>query len=397
VVSREKVPNCTGCAACQNACGLGAIELIADREGFVYPHLDQDKCIGCGKCAKSCPLLNGSFQSDYFQPDVYAAWNRDDEIRVLSTSGGVFSALAKAVINQGGYVAGAFYDEGFHICHGVISNMDEIPRLRQSKYAQSWIGDTYKTVRELLKSGKMVMFCGTPCQSAGLQQFLGKKYEKLYCCDFICRGVVSPKVYENFLQDMKPDQNVQLTTVHFKNKDFGWNRFSTKLTFEDGSTYHKDRGEDYYMRGYLQHNLYLRPSCHQCKYKTLPRVSDISLGDFWGISNYDPTLDNEKGTSVILVNSTKGRSLLALAQGLLVVHQRSIEEVLAGNSCLLHVAAPGKYREYFFKKMDTCPFDELILTIDKKSQKVPFPMRIRQKLGKIKRRLLNVKWGIGDA
>lgn len=235
MVSREIVPNCTGCAACRNACSLGAIELIADSEGFVYPHVDQKKCVGCGKCAKSCPALNDSPVSGYFQPDVYAAWNRDTEIRVSSTSGGVFSALAQVIIAQGGYVAGAFYSDDFRICHGVISSMDEIPHLRQSKYAQSWIGDTFQTIKKLLKSEKIVLFCGTPCQSAGLQQFLGKEYENLYCCDFICRGVVSPKVYQKFLQDMKPDQSVQLQTVHFKNKDFGWNRFSTKLTFGDGS------------------------------------------------------------------------------------------------------------------------------------------------------------------
>ena len=388
MVSRDIVPNCTGCAACRNACGVGAIELIEDREGFVYPHVDQNKCVNCGKCAKSCPSLCHSKKNEYFYPDVYAAWNQDEEIRLMSTSGGVFSALAQVVIGGGGFVAGAFYDEDFHIRHGVISSMDELPCLRQSKYAQSWIGDTFKTVRQLLKQGKTVLFCGTPCQSAGLQQFLSKEYENLYCCDFICRGVVSPKVYEKFLKDMRPSETVRLKKVHFKNKDFGWNRFSTKLTFSDGSSYHRDRDEDYYMRGYLRHNLYMRPSCHQCQYKTLPRISDISLGDFWGIKNYDSALDNEKGTSVILVNSLKGRKLLAMAQDSLILHKRSLEEVIAGNSCLLQVAEPGKYREFFFKKMDCYPFDKLILKIDRKSQQVPFQVAMRQKLGIIKKSLL---------
>lgn len=388
MVSRENVLNCTGCAACSNACGVGAIELVADREGFVYPHVDQAKCINCGKCVKSCPALHDSPRAGDSPPDVYAAWHKNEEIRLLSTSGGVFSALAQAIIGQGGFVAGAFYDEDFHICHGVISSMDEIPCLRQSKYAQSWIGDTFKTVRQLLKQGKTVLFCGTPCQSAGLQQFLNRSYENLYCCDFICRGVVSPKVYEKFLQDMSPSQTVRLNKVHFKNKDFGWNRFSTKLTFGDGSTYHKDRNEDYYMRGYLRHNLYIRPSCHQCQYKTLPRISDISLGDFWGIGNYDSSLDNEKGTSVILINSQKGQELLDIAQNSLNLYKRSIEEVIAGNSCLLQVAVPGKYRDFFFRKMDRWSFDKLILTIDKKSQKVPLRVAVRQKIGTIKRRLL---------
>ena len=187
---------------------------------------------------------------------------------------------------------------------------------------------------------------------------------------------------------MSPSQTVRLNKVHFKNKDFGWNRFSTKLTFGDGSTYHRDRNEDYYMRGYLRHNLYIRPSCHQCQYKTLPRISDISLGDFWGIGNYDSSLDNEKGTSVILINSQKGQELLDIAQNSLNLYKRSIEEVIAGNSCLLQVAVPGKYRDFFFRKMDRWSFDKLILTIDKKSQKVPLRVAVRQKIGTIKRRLL---------
>lgn len=389
VVSRETVPNCTGCAACQNACNLGAIEMVPDKEGFVYPQVDSKKCVQCGKCAKSCPSLNGIPSSGYVQPEVYAAWNLDTEIRVQSTSGGVFTALAQAVINRGGYVAGAFYDEGFRICHGVVSSLDEIPRLRQSKYAQSWIGDTFTQVRQLLREGKLVLFCGTPCQSAGLQQFLSRKYENLYCCDFICRGVISPKVYEKFLKDMRPTETSQLSVVHFKNKDYGWNRFSTKLTFRDGSIYHRDRNEDYYMRGYLRHNLYIRPSCHRCDYKSLPRISDISLGDFWGIGNYDKTLDNEQGTSVVLVNSEKGKTLFAWAQASLSVHKRSIEEVLAGNSCLLNVAQPGEFRDYFFENVDRYRFDELVIRIDKKSINIPLRYRVYQFIGKVKRFLVN--------
>ena len=387
MVSRNTVPNCTGCSACANACHLDAIELIADKEGFVYPSVDSSKCVKCGKCLKSCPSLQEVDTSRYFQPDVYAAWNTDENIRVLSTSGGVFTALAVAVIEQGGCVAGAFYDENFRICHGVVSSLEEIPRLRQSKYAQSWIGNTFQEIKQLLKSGKTVLFCGSPCQSAGLQQFLGREYDNLYCCDFICRGVISPKVYEKFLKDMQPAKTVPLEKVHFKNKDFGWNRFSTKLTFQDGSIYHKDRNEDYYMRGYLRHNLYIRPSCHQCQYKTLPRISDISLGDFWGIGNFDQTLDNEKGTSVILVNSEKGRTLLAMAQQSLILHRRTLEEVKAGNSCLMNVAQPGKYREFFFANMDRYSFDQLIEKIDKKAVQLPLKERMMLRLRSLGKRL----------
>lgn len=379
--------NCTGCFACQNICALDAISLVPDHEGFWYPRVAQDKCVRCGKCVTHCPSLKKLEFGNYTQPKVYAAWNTDQQIRMESTSGGVFTALAEAVLQNGGYVVGACYDESLSIHHRIISSREEIVSLRQSKYAQSRIDDVLTQVKQLLQQQKMVLFCGTPCQSAGLQQFLGKVYPNLYCCDFICRGVISPKVYQKFLEDMCPDRNTGVDKVHFKNKDFGWNRFSTKLTFHDGSVYQKDRNEDYYMRGYLRHNLYLRPSCHQCEYKSLPRVSDISLGDFWGIGSYDPSLDNEMGTSVVLVNSQKGVVLLELASKDLFLNRRTLDEVRRGNSCLLNAAPPGVFRDYFFRNMDRCRFDRLIRKIDRRSvHGTPGDWLVR-KLRTIKRRL----------
>lgn len=387
MIDKKVTEHCTGCFACQSACNLDAIAFVYDREGFFRPAVDYNKCVQCGKCVTTCPALHPVNTAAYSNPQVFASWNIDDEIRIASTSGGVFSALAEAILENGGHVVGAYYDEDFRIRHGIIHNVEDIPKLRQSKYAQSWIGDVFKEIKTLLKQKEFVLFCGTPCQSAGLQKYLGRAYENLVCCDFICRGVISPKVYEKFLRDMQPDEDTSLTKVHFKNKDFGWNRFSTKLTFNNGSTYHKDRNEDYYMRGYLKYNLYLRPSCHHCQYKSIPRVSDISLGDFWGIGNYDASLDNEHGTSVILVNSEKGRQLLDMAKSKLVLYQRTLPEVLEGNYCLLNAAAPGKYRAYFFKNIDRYRFSTLIEQIDKLDTKIPFRVKALGLLSSIKRKI----------
>lgn len=390
MIDQATACNCTGCSACVNACPVNAVSLKANEQGFCYPHVDYDKCIKCQKCLKVCPSLNPLVVTRDWDPDVYAAWNRDEHIRVESTSGGVFSALADAVLRRGGYVAGAVYDNDFVIRHTLIHSVYDIKHQRQSKYAQSELGTIFREIKALLQSGRLVLFCGTPCQSAGLQKYLGKEYENLICCDFICRGVISPKVYQKFLNDMKPDVQADLQRVHFKNKDFGWNRFSTKLTFSDGRTYHRDRNEDYYMRGYLRHNLYLRDCCYRCDYKTLPRGSDISLGDFWGIGNYDVSLDNEQGTSVVIVNSQKGRELLSWASDSLALFKRTMEEALAGNSCLRNSAAPGKYRAYFFKKMDYVPFAELIEKIDKKTGKQKLSERILQWISLIKHKITGV-------
>ena len=233
MIDQQIEKNCTGCFACENICSPGAIALTADREGFFYPKVDRQKCVNCGLCVSRCPSLNPEKKSAYTQPQVYAAWNLDKTIRVESTSGGVFSALAEAVLSQGGCVVGAYYDGDFQIRHTIIEDLKQLPQLRQSKYAQSHVGLTYREVKARLTQGRTVLFCGTPCQSAGLQSYLGKDYPSLYCCDFICRGVISPKVYEKFLRELSPGGKDTLKKVHFKNKDFGWNRFSTKMA---GST-----------------------------------------------------------------------------------------------------------------------------------------------------------------
>lgn len=359
----------------------------ADDEGFLQPVVNQEKCIKCGLCVKACPIATPQ-HSQCSEPQVYASWNVDEEIRRESTSGGVFTALAEVFIARGGYVAGAVYDHDFKIKHILTNNQEDISLLRQSKYAQSELGNLFFQIRDRLKMGYKVLFCGTPCQAAGLKRFLKKEYDGLYCCDFICRGVISPSVYQKFLSDCGKRHTAMLKRVHFKNKEFGWNRFSTKLSYDDGSSYHLDRDSDYYMRGFLKHNLYIRPSCHMCAFKSIPRYADISLGDFWGIGNYKACLDNDMGTSVVLVNSIKGKELIEWAKNQLYIEPRILDEVIAGNSCLLHSAQEGKFREYFFKKMKTQDFFRLIEKIDKKSVYLTPQERILRGLSNIKHKIV---------
>ena len=356
---------CTGCTSCKSSCPVSAIKMRKNSEGFLFPVVDENICINCGICEKKCPILAEKI-INYDEPIVYAAWNVDEQIRIESTSGGVFTALAKAFIEHGGSVVGATYDENFTIYHVIIKTISEIQRLRQSKYAQSNLKDVFGKIKKLLDQQKKVLFCGTPCQAVGLQYYLGKTYNNLYCCDFICRGVVSPEVYHKFLYDMGM-KSFKLKKVHFKNKDYGWNNFSTKLLFENGLVYQKNRDEDFYMRGYLKHNLYLRPCCYQCMFKTIPRSSDISLGDFWGIGNYKKELDNNRGTSVVLVNSQKGKKLFEWAKKDLYTECRNLAEVLNGNTCLLNSAQEGEFRKYFFENIKKYNFEELIEKIDKKA------------------------------
>lgn len=375
---------CTGCSACMSRCPKQAIILVPNNEGFWYPSVLKTKCVHCNLCVNTCPILKPNQNLNYSEPEVYAAWNRDEEIRIQSTSGGVFSALAKVFIRDGGCVVGARYCEDFTISHYIIKREEDIPLLRQSKYAQSDLHNIFREIQSRLKAGEKVLFCGTPCQSAGLQSFLSKEYHNLYTCDFICRGVISPKVYRKFLTDMSQKYGSVLKTVQFKNKDYGWNRFSTKLGFQNETKYQEDRDNDFYMRGYLKYNLYLRPSCHNCQFKSFPRVSDLSLGDFWGIGNYRKELDTNQGTSVVLINSEKGKELFAKIRNELVCSERTVDEVISGNSCLLHSAPQGEFKAYFFHKMEQVPFDKLIEKIEYKSQH----LTLKEKLAKVIHRII---------
>lgn len=241
-------------------------------------------------------------------PETYAVWSKDQDIRYCSTSGGAFTEFAKAIIADGGLVAGARYNDENLVEHDLIDSYEGIEKLRQSKYMSSSMGDIYKRVKTELDSGRLVGFCGSPCQVAGLYSFLGKEYENLFTMDFICRGMNSPKAFKAWLSEIEQREGCKVTKVWFKYKEGGWKTSPrrTRLDFENGS-YKIYKGEkNLYMHGYLTSNLYIRPCCGDCRFKGVPRKSDVTFADFWGI---DKELDDDKGTSMLLVNSEKGKKI----------------------------------------------------------------------------------------
>ena len=355
--------NCTGCGACLNSCPCDAISMQPDEEGFPYPVIVDESCIDCGQCVAVCPLI-----APYLQPygtpledaTVYAAWSRDKERRINSTSGGIFSELAEHIFRQGGSVAGAVYGEQFAIHHVLTDNPNDLTALRQSKYAQSDIRLIFREIDVCLKKGQPVLFCGAPCQSAGLRAVLGRDYPNLLLCDFICRGINSPKAYQSYLDMLKGQHGVPALNIQFKNKDFGWNRFHTKVTFANGSTHCQDRYTDPFMVAYLKYNLMIRPSCHACQFKGKGRNVDLTLGDFWGIGRTMPDLDSDKGTSVVIASSPKGLAVMESIKDSIVCETMTLENVKTGNRHLVEVVQPGKNREQFFAHLDEWPFEKLM-------------------------------------
>lgn len=332
-VEQLEKEQCTGCGSCSNACPSICISMEPDRKGFLYPKIDTKKCIRCHKCVSVCPMLNeNGYGANQKEPEVYAAWSTDEEIRYNSTSGGIFSELAKLIIGRGGCVAGAKYTEDFGVEHELIERIEDIEILRQSKYVQSNSKNIYAQVKEQLSRGREVLFVGTPCQCAGLQKLLGKEEPRLILCDFICRGVNSSLVFRKYLDELEMTYSSKVKQVWFKNKTYGWNQFGTKIIFENGKEYFGSRYEDDFMYGFIRKelNLYMRPSCSRCKCKGINRPVDITLGDFWGKKEEG---ERDLGISAVLLHTDKGKILFSNIDAI-IKKKETIQLLKNGNNCL---------------------------------------------------------------
>ncbi len=390
MINIENKVNCTSCSACVNICPKNAIVMEEDKEGFKYPRIIEEKCIKCGMCSKVCPMLEKySNKEKYTQkPKVIAAWTKEEKIRLDSTSGGVFTELAKEILDNNGYICGAIYDKDWTVKHILTNKIEDLPQIRSSKYLQSNINLVYREIKEKLDSNYKVLVCGSPCQIQGLNKFLEKEYDNLITCDFICRGMNSPKMFTKYIHSLEEKYHSKAVKVKFKNKKYGWHNFATKIDFENGKKYIQNRYCDSYMIGYLNYNAFMRPSCYECKFKDFPKTADITLGDFWGIENIDPSLDNNQGTSIILLNSKKGEELFEHIKDKVSFKEIKSSKVFDENVCAKRSPRMTEQRKGVFENIDKLSYNEL----SKKYFPTPTPyirMRIyiREKIRNIKRRM----------
>lgn len=345
---------CTGCGVCANICPRNAIKMCADSMGFLYPQITGN-CTECGKCKAVCDnrIEEGKKSGN---PVVYAAWSKDEKIRFLSTSGGIFSELANSIINMGGIVSGAQYTENCLVEHGIADDVLSLDKLRQSKYVQSDSKDIYRKIKEFLRTGKKILFCGTPCQVAALQAYLQQEdISNLYTIDFICMGVNSPKAYLAWLSEIEKKKNKKVQKVWFKYKKNGWKKspFVTRICFAD-ETWMEFSGEDnIYMQSFLKHRIIIRPCCGNCQFKGITRQADITLGDFWGI---DPALDDDKGVSMIMINNEKGKELFCRISPGIVFNKKSIEDVIRGNAHIYKSVKVSENEKRFFCDLNDLSF-----------------------------------------
>lgn len=351
---------CTGCKLCSDICPESAIYYETDNYGFWYPKVNKELCTQCGLCLKKCPSFNQEFYKKKKEPEVYAAWSKDYEVRCNSTSGGVFWEIARAFLKDGGAVVGCKWGTDWKSAeHVVAHSMKELEQLRGSKYIQSNTSGIYEQVKRELYKGKKVLFCGTPCQNAAMQMYLGKE-DNIYYFDFICRSINSPKAFSAYICELESQYGAKTKLVQLKDKKKGWQSLASRVLFESGEESLKDRTEDAWVQGFIGNDLYTRDCCFECQYRGLPRkISDITVGDFWGIQG-ESAYDMFRGISVVLVNTDKGKEILDKSFSNLFLRRKNIEDVLKGNFALLSDPKNTGKRDAFFNTLCEKGFTESI-------------------------------------
>lgn len=381
--------DCCGCNACGDICPKGAIIFKTDIEGFWYPIVDKNKCIDCGLCDRVCPIININDlkKNDLPESICYAAEHKNLEVVFDSTSGGMFSALADIMYRSKGYVGGAIFNEDFSVRQYISNDKADLPRLRSSKYLQSNLEGFFKQVSELVKVGENVLVCGSPCQMAALRAFLRKDYDNLIIADYICRGINSPKVWRKYLDSFEERYGHKVVYCKAKSKEYGWRNLTQKVILSNGKAYYETKDQSKFTQGYLQTGVYCRPSCYDCKFKGYPRISDITLADFWGIENVDISMEKDLGTSLVMVNSKKGEVYFEKAKQRINYIQVPFKSIEVGNRSLhLSIDPPTVDRKQFFEDLDKMSFIQIA---DKyiKTPEIGFKRRMKNHLKGVRSRL----------
>lgn len=354
---------CCGCESCRSVCPENCIFMKVDKEGFVYPQVDLSQCIDCKLCEKVCPVLHPV--SSTIVPSVYVGINNDTNIRLQSSSGGIFTLIAEQIIQKNGVVFGACFDEQWNVVHRYTETKEGLFRFRGSKYVQSYIGDSFLQAKQFLDEGRKVLFSGTPCQIAGLKNFLRKPYQNLLTVDVVCHGVPSPKVWQKYLHESVCDayhiRRVsslsladKIMKINFRSKEKGWKTYHVRIEYQNGKNDSMPAAKNIYIQAFLS-DLSLRPSCYACSAKLHHVQSDITLADFWGVERLHPEIDDDKGCGLILVYNDYALTLLKNQNCQL--QKQKLDEVIAYNPSIVHSVKQPVSRDFFYIVLDKIGLD----------------------------------------
>ena len=368
---------CSGCSACLNICPKKAISMKKEN-GFLYPSIDYSVCIDCHNCEKICPQLSSS--KKYEEPFIIAAYAKDENIRKNSSSGGIFSLFAQKCLSNNGIVIGCAMAEDFKSAkHIAIKNEQDLRFLRGSKYLQSQMGQTFSDVKKFLLEGKNVLFSGTPCQVAGLSAFIPDSMKKnLLTIDVICHGVPSPLVWEKYIEAREKEAGAKTKAVSFRKKTGKTKGYSLFIEFENGKTFNESIKNNFYLRGFVN-NLFLRPSCYNCEIKNNAYKSDITLADYWGAEDVFEKEEVEKGISLVITHSEKGKKELAILQTSAFMIEVNKEAALKKNQSYYKKAKINSLTKNFMKDIKKQDIDKVL----KKYCSSEFIPRLKRKIYKL--------------
>ncbi len=351
--------DCCGCAACEATCNHQAIRMTEDEKGFLYPEIDVAKCVGCGLCKIVCPIVKRDKEQFVVKEQQYfACHNNDMSEWKSSSSGGIFRLLADYVIQQGGYVAGAVYDEKMVVRHYITNKKDELVKFRGSKYVQSDTRAIYKEIQEKLKTGKIVLYTGTPCQVEAVKCYLRKFYDNFLTCDIICTSVPSPRVFRDYVTFLETKYKSKIANINMKDKTKGWPSTKTRVFFESGKSIFGNIDADLWIAAWAT-KLFDRNSCTNCRFTNYNRPSDITIGDCWPVFHKKDSFFSPNGISQLIVNTPKGKSVLEAIKEKMTL--MPITKEFAWQSKLEYPIAINPLAEEFWTDYERMTFKEVAI------------------------------------
>lgn len=346
-----KKADCTGCRACEQVCPQKCIFMQMDQEGFFYPFIEETICISCEKCKRVCPNNKENMNVNSYMRKSYVVKNRNEKIRLKSSSGGLFFSLAQYALEKNGVVYGAVYDDFFSVYHVGAVNEFDVKKMMGSKYIQSDTKNTFAEVKKYLEEERYVLYTGTPCQISAINSYLNKKYENLLLVSVICHGVGSPEVWQRYLEYQKGLYYIKnINDIRFRDKHYGGWGVPNLVIETSSQNIVRYAFDDLYYEAFLR-AMILRPSCYQCKHKGDANVADLVIGDFWGVEYHYPELDDRKGISIAVVQTKKGELALKTIKEELDIREVDYQVILEGNPRLQSSVQKHKNRSKFFQEL----------------------------------------------